>query len=132
MVDWVYKSALTAAVSATSYLLGGFDKAIQILLTLIIVDYITGIIRAAINGKLDSRVGLKGICRKVFIFAVITVAVMIERFIGQPESIHNMVAYFYIVNEAISILENVDDFIPIPEQLRQLLNRLKNKGRKKK
>jgi phage-related holin len=33
------------------------------------------------------------------------------------------------VNEAISILENVDDFIPIPEQLRTLLNRLKDKGK---
>jgi toxin secretion/phage lysis holin len=126
-METIYKSILAAFVSASTHLLGGFDKAIQILLILVVIDYLTGIIRAAVNGKLDSRVGAKGIIRKVCVFIVLVVAVQIENFIGQPETIHNVVAYFYVVNEAISILENIDDFIPIPDSLRQFLKRLKNK-----
>ena len=128
-METVYKGALTALVSGATFLLGGFDKAIQILVVLVIIDYLTGIIRAAVNGKLDSKVGAKGILKKLCIFIVIVVAVQIENFIGQPETIHNVVAYFYVVNEAISILENIDDYVPIPEPLRELLSRLKNKGR---
>ena len=128
-METLHKGALTAIVSGTTFLLGGFDKAIQILIVLVIIDYLTGIIRAALNGKLDSKVGAKGILKKISIFIVIVVAVQIENFIGQPETIHNVVAYFYVINEAISILENIDDYVPIPEPLRDLLNRLKNKGR---
>jgi toxin secretion/phage lysis holin len=126
-MEFTYKSALTLLVSGASYLVGGFDKAIQILLILVVIDYITGMIRAGINKRLDSRIGAKGIYRKMCIFIVIAVAVLIEQFIGKPETIHNVVAYFYVVNEAISILENVDEYVPIPEPLRQLLNRLKPK-----
>ena len=121
------KHLLTAVVSGTAYLVGGWDKAMIILLTLIVIDYVTGLIRAGIRGELDSKVGAKGIVKKVCMFVVVAVAVQIELFIGQPESLHNIVCYFYVVNEAISILENVGDYVPIPEELRRFINRLKEK-----
>jgi toxin secretion/phage lysis holin len=121
------KYALTVVVSGTAYLVGGWDRAMIILLTLIIIDYVTGLIRAAMKGELDSKVGARGIMKKVCMFVVVAVAVQIELFVGQPESLHNIVCYFYVVNEAISILENVGDYVPIPEELKRFINRLKDK-----
>lgn len=126
------KYLLTLVVSGTAYLVGGWDKAMIILLTLTIIDYVTGLIRACIRCELDSRVGAKGIAKKVCMFVVVAVAVQIELFVGQPESLHNIVCYFYVVNEAISILENVGDYVPIPEELKRFINRLKNKDGDKK
>ena len=118
---------LTLLVSVTAYMVGGWDDAMNILLILIVVDYITGLIRAAMRGELDSKIGAKGIVKKLCMFIVIAVAVQIERFIGQPESLHNVVCYFYVVNEALSILENVGDYVPIPDEFKGFINRLRNK-----
>jgi toxin secretion/phage lysis holin len=123
------KYILTALVSATAYMVGGWDKAMQILLILIIVDYATGLIRSALRGELDSKVGARGIMKKLCMFIVVAVAVQLENFIGQPESLHNVVCYFYVVNEALSILENVGEYVPIPEELKRFINRLRNKDK---
>lgn len=120
---------LTLLVSITAYMVGGWDKAMQILLILIIIDYITGLIRGGMKGELDSQVGAKGIMKKLCIFIVITVSVQIEMFLGQPESLHNVVVYFYVVNESLSVLENVGDFIPIPDELKRFIKRLRNKDK---
>jgi len=120
---------LTAIVSTTAYLVGGWDKAMKVLLVLIIIDYVTGLIKSAFNGELDSKVGFKGIIKKVCIFIVVAVAVQIESFLGQPESLHNVVIYFYVVNESISVLENVGDFIPIPDELKKFIKRLRGKDK---
>jgi toxin secretion/phage lysis holin len=113
-------------------MVGGWDKAMKILLILVIVDYITGLIRSGMKGELDSRVGARGILKKVCMFVVVAVAVQIENFIGQPESLHNVVCYFYVVNEALSILENVGEYVPIPEEFKNFIKRLKNKDGGKK
>jgi toxin secretion/phage lysis holin len=126
------KYALTLVVSSTAYLIGGWDKAMIILITLMVIDYCTGLIRAAIRGELNSKIGAKGIAKKVCMFVVVAVAVQIEMFVGQPESLHNIVCYFYVVNEAISILENVGDYVPIPEELKRFIARLKDKDGDKK
>ena len=46
------------------YLVGGFDIAIQSLLIIIVIDYLTGIASAIYNKELSSKIGLKGILKK--------------------------------------------------------------------
>jgi toxin secretion/phage lysis holin len=54
--------------------------------------------------------------------------VQVEYLINQPETIHNLVAYALVVNEAVSILENVAEMgVPIPPVLKNLLKKMKNK-----
>jgi toxin secretion/phage lysis holin len=123
-----YRIILTAATSTSAYLLGGFDKAIEALLILSVIDYITGLINAALKGELSSKTGLKGICKKFFIFAIVAMCVQIERFVNQPESVHNVVVWFFVGNEAISIVENVEHYIPLPEWLKKWLKKFRDKG----
>lgn len=130
-MEWLYKIGLTSIVASIAYLVGGWDKGMQILLMLVITDYITGLIHGSKTVGLNSKVGAKGVWKKVCMYIVIAVSVAIERFLDQPESLHNVVVYFYVVNEAISILENVGEFTPIPDALKQFIERLRDKDKDK-
>lgn len=106
-------------------LLGGFDQILVGLITLIILDYITGVCKAIITKKLSSAVGFKGLIKKVIILIVVAVAVVVEGIIGDAIPIREIVIMFFICNEAISLLENASEFIPIPEKLKEILIQLR-------
>lgn len=113
--------------------LGPFDGLLITLVVFVILDYITGMISAGINHKLSSSVGFKGIAKKVFIFAIVGVANLIDMYIlkGGYNVLRTAVIFFYIGNEGISILENAGECgLPIPTKIRQLLEQLRDKGDK--
>ena len=97
-----------------------------VIFTLVILDYLTGVLKAIYNSRLSSEVGRKGIIRKVFIFIVIATAYEIQRVIGNTIALREMVIMFFIANEAISLLENISEYIPIPEQLKNVLIQLRD------
>ena len=54
------------------FLIGGFDNMFISLLIFMIIDYITGIIKAIYQHKLNSKIGIKGILKKIgYIFIVV-------------------------------------------------------------
>lgn len=109
-----------------TYLFGGFDLILSILLSLIIIDYITGVLSAIYNKELSSEVGYKGIFKKVGILAIIALA----HLVGQAmwiEWVRDAIIGFYIANEGLSILENIGKVgVPLPQKLLSLLNQLKD------
>ena len=107
------------------YLLGGFDKSLECLIVVVILDYITGVISAWYNKKLDSKVGIKGIVKKLTYFLVVVLSVEIDNLLGQVGIIRNLVIYFFVANDGLSILENVGKMnIPIPKKLKDSLIQL--------
>lgn len=111
--------------SAIGYLLGGFDTMLISLLVFMIIDYITGIIKAIIDKKLSSKIGYIGICKKFLILLVIVVSTILDRITGLNNSIRYLVIGFYLANEGISILENVVEIgIPVPEKIKDILNNI--------
>lgn len=117
---------VSAAVCALfSFLFGGVDMFLKILAAFAIIDYISGVIAAIVNGRLNSAVGFKGIFKKVCIFLVVAVAHMIGQAVNMP-SIRSLVCGYYIANEGISILENAAKTgLPIPDRLRNALEQLR-------
>lgn len=111
------------------FLFGEFDGMIKALAAFIVIDYTTGVIAAAVNKKLNSAVGFKGIAKKIFILVVISVANIIDtQVIKSNESIlRSMAIGFYIANEGLSILENTGKFIKFPKKLRDFLEQLRDK-----
>lgn len=107
--------------------LGGFDMLLGVIITLVVLDYLTGILKAIYNKQLSSEVGYKGIIKKIFIFIVIATAYEIQKVVGNNIPLREMTLVFFISNEAISLLENASEFIPIPEQLRDVLVQLRDK-----
>ena len=109
-----------------TYLFGAWDKALAILITFMILDYITGLIKAWYKKQLSSDVGLHGLTRKASILIVLIVAVLLDRLINQGTWVfRTLVAYFYIANEGISILENIAVLnVPFPSKLKEVLVQL--------
>ena len=53
--------------------LGGWDIALQVLVLFVVLDYITGLIAAWYEKRLDSRVGFQGIAKKILLFVPVAV-----------------------------------------------------------
>ncbi|HAP5615207.1 TPA: phage holin family protein [Enterococcus faecalis] len=108
-------------------LLGGLDQLLDVFLFLIIVDFITGWIKAIATKELSSRIGMLGIAKKVTMLFVVAVAVRVEKVVGNNLPIREMVLIFYIANEGLSFFKNIATFIPMPKKLKELFIQLKNK-----
>lgn len=115
-----------------TWLFGTWDTALMVLVSFMVLDYATGLIRAYINKEVSSDIGLKGIARKAVIFVVLIVAVLLDRLLNTGTWVfRTLVCYFYIANEGISLLENCAGLgLPIPEKLKDALAQLKD-GEKK-
>lgn len=123
-----FLNGCSIVLTALSYLLGGFDSALKCLIIVIIIDYLTGIICAIYNNTLNSKTGLKGILKKFCYLLIVTVAVVIDEITGETGIIRNLVIFFFVANDGISILENVGKMgINYPEKLKQVLEQLNEK-----
>ena len=114
------------------YALGGCDGLLTALVILMVIDYITGVMCAIVDKKLSSEVGFKGICRKVLVMMLVTVANVIDVHVGGTGSaLRGATVCFYLSNEGLSILENAVHLgLPVPEGLREVLAQLHNREKK--
>lgn len=126
-----YKAYLTLLISGIAYLLGGIDTSIQTLIIMVTIDYISGMLKAIIQKNLNSYIGWRGLIKKAGVFITIIVAVQIEIITKQPDTLHNLVAFAFVVNEGVSILENLIDIgVPVPRVLIQFLKKIKDDAEK--
>ncbi len=124
----LFISLLSLGGSFITFLLGGWDTLIHILLALVVIDYISGVIAAGTEGRLSSQVGFKGIAQKILIFFIVAVAHFIDTLLGNHHLVRNWAILFYAVNEIISIIENASRVgLPIPPILKRYIELLKDR-----
>lgn len=70
------------------------------------MDYLTGVMRAFYTGKLSSKVGAKGIIKKIGYIILVIVVEILDILLKDNGYLRNIVIYMFIANEGISILEN--------------------------
>lgn len=123
---------MVAIGAGVTYLFGEWDTALLVLVIFMILDYGTGLLRAYIDRKVSSDVGLRGIARKGVILVVLIVAVLWDRLLNTGTWIfRTLVCFFYISNEGISLLENCAGLgLKLPPQLLDTLVQL-GEGNKK-
>lgn len=125
LISNVFSVILTTFV----YLLGGVDIALQSLLIVIVIDYLTGIASAIYNKDLSSKVGFKGIIKKFCYLLVVALSVVIDNLLGQSGLIRSLVIYFFVANDGLSIIENMAEMnIKLPQKLIDALEQIKKKG----
>ena len=101
----------------------------DILLAFVIMDYASGLLASAYEGKLSSKVGFKGIQRKFMIFFVVAVAHLLDVLLKTGEACKTAAILFYSINEIISITENAGRMdLPIPDKVLQTIDVLKSKS----
>jgi toxin secretion/phage lysis holin len=108
------------------WFLGGYDGFIYALIAFIAIDYVTGVMLAIVERKISSKIGFRGIFKKVTIFALVGMANLADcNIIQNGEAIRTMVIFFYLSNEGISIIENsVKIGLPVPEKLKSILGQI--------
>jgi len=127
--------SLIATTIATA--LGGWDVALQTLVGLMVADYVTGLLIAAVwkksnksvNGALDSRAGLKGLFRKGGILIIIYIAVRLDLLLSLSGVVRTAVIMFFIGNEGLSVIENMGIMgLPLPDIVKKSFERLKQEN----
>jgi toxin secretion/phage lysis holin len=130
---WTWTETAIAAVGGVlGWYLGDLNGVIYALIAFAVVDYITGVLRAIVEKSLSSRIGAKGIVKKVAIFLVVGIAHLADVYLlGDGEALRTAVIFFYLANEGISLLENATAIgLPVPEQLKDVLAQLHKKSDK--
>ena len=128
------KSAICAACGTVGTFiaaaLGGWDTAIITLLVFMAIDFVTGWVVAVVfkkshkteTGGYSSAIGLKGLCKKGMIILLVVMANLLDKQTG-ANYIRDAVCIAFMVNEAMSILENAGLMgIPIPAPLKKALD----------
>jgi toxin secretion/phage lysis holin len=120
--------AVAAIGGAIGWFLGGFDGMLYALIAFSAADYISGVASAVIRREVSSKIGAKGILRKVLIFTLVGIAHMIDRsLLVGGGAIRTSVILFYLSNEGVSLLENAAEIgLPVPDKLKNILAGLKN------
>ena len=125
-----YLMAIGAAIGlGISIAVGGMDKMIYALIALMILDYATGIIAACRTGQWDSSTGFVGLAKKAVILGVVALCNTVDTAMD-THTLRQMAICAYALNEAGSIIENVDRAgwgEHIPAFIRNALARLQSK-----
>lgn len=115
-------------------MLGGWDIWLMALITVMILDILTGLIKAILmrsnkseSGGLSSASMFRGGIKKVFILLMVALGTVLDTIISPDDVfIRIMVVSYYIANESLSILENVGACgVPLPKVLYKILDSLK-------
>ena len=109
--------------------LGGFDAMLGALITLMALDYLSGVILAFCEKRLSSRTGFRGLCKKALVLLIVGAAAALDqKVLLQGAVLRSAVISFYIGNEALSLTENAASLgLPVPEKLKSALEALHEK-----
>lgn len=131
------KLAISSIGAYLSNKLGILFPILMLLMFVMVVDYSTGMIKARYLGEIESRKGMWGVIKKAMYAVVVSVAMIsdwiiinVAERIGVNIPVTTffglLVAIWLIVNECISILENLIKLeVPMPNFLKSLVSRLK-------
>lgn len=130
-------SALALVGGGLSWAIGGFDALLLGLVLAMGADYITGLIVAGVfhnspkteGGRLDSRVGWKGLARKFVTVLIVMVAHLADVIMGTGDTIRTAVCIGFFANECLSLVENAGHMgLRIPTKLRDAIEELFGMG----
>ncbi|MDE7295564.1 MAG: phage holin family protein [Oscillospiraceae bacterium] len=129
-ITGVAKIVFGGIITAVSGFLGGMDGIMYALLAFISIDYVTGVMAAAKKRELSSEVGFWGIVKKVCIIVLVGVAHFIDVYVMRSGDIFRAaVALYYIGNEGLSLLENIESIgVKLPGKLVDAMRQIRDEN----
>ena len=124
---------LAGVISAIA---GSWTVAIESLCILMALDYITGLVLAAVfhaspkskSGTLESRAAFKGLLRKCGIIIVVIAFHQADRVTGKS-FLRDGAAFAFCIEELISLIENLGAMgVPMPEFVKKAIEWLRGKN----
>jgi len=114
---------------------GGWDMLLTVLMGMMAIDYMSGLVVAAMGkseksptGGLCSAVGFAGIAKKGLMMLVVLVGAMLDKAMGATHAVcRDAVCWFYIANEGLSFLENLNRAgVEFPDMIQKALGMKKD------
>lgn len=137
MKENIIKGALAVLLTGAAAYFRQLLAPVIVLLIVMIIDYVTGMVQAWASSTLSSRVGIMGIIKKIGYLLAIAVAVVVDYLIASTAARAGanltdwyafglLVTIWLILNECISILENLSEIgVPLPGFLIAIVKKLK-------
>jgi toxin secretion/phage lysis holin len=132
--EWAAALGFVCSIIASWF--GGFDIGMIVLFVFMGIDYVTGMILAAVfkksgkseSGALSSKAGWIGLMRKGLTLMVVIMAHCFDLLIGQGNYVRDGAVIAFVVNEAVSILENMGKMgVWVPSVLLKAIDILKER-----
>jgi len=111
-------------------LYGEWTQALNALLIAMAIDYLTGVLAAAISAKkkIDYKIGAKGIAKKTTILLIVSVGHLADEVLG-TDVVMMAITYAYLANEGLSIVENAEVVgVPVPNVVKMAYQTIGEKG----
>lgn len=137
-MDNLYKIAAAAAGAVISFFTG-IPVIMWVLIAMMTLDYVTGLMTGMMGvssktegGKLSSRAAFDGLMRKIMIFLVVILSVLVDLAVQYGagvtfNAVTGATCLWFIASEGVSVLENAAELgVPIPGILRKALEVLKD------
>ena len=130
------QAAIAVGTAVVFDAMGGADRLAYALAWAMVIDYVTGVLCAAVwhrspkseSGALESRAGLKGLFRKAGIILCCILAAELSILVN-TQAIRDATIVFFICNESLSIIENLGIMgVPFPPAIRSALDALNNRN----
>lgn len=134
------KEAILTVIGAVgggiAMIFGGWDAAMTTLIIFMGIDYLTGILVAAVfhksskseTGALKSGAGWRGLCKKGVTLLIVLVAYRLDVIVGSTY-IKDATVIVFVANETLSIIENAGLMgVPIPKVVTKAIDLLNQKG----
>ncbi|KJE25725.1 toxin secretion/phage lysis holin family protein [Geobacillus kaustophilus] len=129
-LDAIYKIGAAAIGAAVGYLFGESTGLLLVLFWMVVIDYGSGLAAGYTEKTLSSKIGFKGIIKKVMIFVMVALAHLVDSALGTKNMFRDATIVFYMANELLSIFENVGRMgVPVPDRLMQAVEVLKGKSK---
>jgi len=132
MKELSFNTLIAGLGTIASAWLGGWDAALNVLVVMMVLDYVTGLLGACKLNKVNSETMFWGGIRKITILAVVALAVLFDQMLGNKEPLLRTLAiYFYAAREGLSVTENLGILgVPLPPGIARVLEQLQDKGGK--
>ena len=137
-MDNLYKISAAAAGAVISFFTG-IPVIMWVLIGMMTLDYVTGLMTGMMGvssktegGKLSSRAAFDGLMRKIMIFLVVILSVLVDLAVQYGagvtfNAVTGATCLWFIASEGVSVLENAAELgVPIPGILRKALELLQD------
>ena len=106
---------------------GQWDSILWALLVIMVLDCLTGVIKAIYTKTMSSEIGFKGLLKKITILIIVALSNVLQQITGDNVAIREIVIMFYVANEGISVLENVVVIYPrMPKAIKDILLQIRD------
>lgn len=118
------------AGAVVTLLFGEWTNALSALLIAMGIDYITGVLAAAVNpeSQIDYKVGIKGLAKKAIILLIVALGHLADQTLG-TNIVCLGITYGYLANEGLSIIGNAEAVgVPVPNIVKTAYHAIEEKG----